>query len=64
MIIIPPHSFLANVFNMLSCEDQEVNLPLLYFRQDAIEGHLFQAARLMTLNRRLAFVWEAGAREG
>lgn len=50
MSIIPFHFFLPNVFNMLSSKDQGVNLLLLYFSRDAIEGHLFQAARLMTLS--------------
>lgn len=50
MSIIPIHFFLPNVFNMLSSKDQGVNLLLLYFSRDAIEGHLFQAARLMTLS--------------
>lgn len=37
-------------FSVLFCSDHVVNLLLLYFSWDAIWGHLFQAAWLMTLS--------------
>ncbi len=64
MVIALVYSFLPNVFNMLSTKDQGVNLVLFDFSWDAIEGHLFQAARLMTLSQCLAFGRELRAREG